>query len=117
MRSPPHEPTLLQPLLVAVRMERLKDGCLEFVAHFLRSLAQDVLEAVLLATLLEASREDLCDRFEHSRIPVRHDEQRLHGDVYLRLGLSVGEMTLRLTVHSITAKIAPRDLRCALNGA
>ena len=32
---------------------------------------------VLLATLLEASREDLCDRFEHSRIPVRHDEQRL----------------------------------------
>ena len=64
-------------LLVAVRMERLKDGRLEFVAHFLRSLAQDVLEAVLLATLLEASREDLCDRFEHSRIPVRHDEQRL----------------------------------------
>ena len=29
-------------------MERLKDGRLEFVAHFLRSLAQDVLEAVLL---------------------------------------------------------------------
>ena len=31
-------------------MERLKDGRLEFVAHFLRSLAKDVLEAVLLAT-------------------------------------------------------------------
>ncbi len=58
-------------------MERFEDGRLEYVTDFFRSLAQDVLETVLLATLLKASRKDLCDRFEHSRIPVRHDEQRL----------------------------------------
>ena len=43
-------------------------AALRVVAHFLRSLAQDVLEA-LLATLLEASREDLCDRFDTPGFP------------------------------------------------
>ena len=40
-----------------------------------------------------------------------------HGDVYLRLGLSVGEMTLRLYGALNYSPNSVRDLRCALNGA
>ena len=40
-----------------------------------------------------------------------------HGDVYLRLGLSVGEMTLRLYAALNYSQNSARDLRRALNGA
>ena len=62
-----HLPALLLPLLVALSMERLEDRRLEFGADFLRSLAQDVFESVLLTALLQASREDLLDRLQPAR--------------------------------------------------
>ena len=73
-----HFPARLQPLLVALRMERLENGCLEFGAYLFRSLAQDVFESVLLATLLQASREDFLDRLLALQdSPFGHYEQRL----------------------------------------
>ena len=43
--------SLLQPLLVALRMERFEDLGFELIVDFFR-FTQDVFESVLLATLL-----------------------------------------------------------------
>ncbi len=61
-----HLPALLLPLLVALSIQ-LEDRRLEFGADFLRSLAQDVFDSVLLTALLQASREDLLDRLQPAR--------------------------------------------------
>ena len=45
-----HLPALLQPLLVALRMERFEDLGFELIVDFFRCLTQDVFESVLLAT-------------------------------------------------------------------
>ena len=72
-----HLPALLQPLLVALRMERFEDLGFELIVDFFRCLTQDVFRVGAFGNAALGFEEDLFDRFQHSRISIGHDEQRL----------------------------------------